>query len=83
MHRTPRIGEAEREQGALHRLPAQAVHHVPEIDLGLPSGAVGLRDEHLGRRSARLLRDLRAPGADVGQEDVVGHLFGQADPIAR
>ena len=52
--------QPQREQRARHQFAAQLHHDVPEVDLGLLTTTVRLRDEHLHRGTAGFGQDLPA-----------------------
>ncbi len=65
MDRLARIRQAEGGQVAGHQLAGEPHGHVAEVDLRLRPRRVGLRDERLNGRLARLHCDLWFPVSDI------------------
>lgn len=73
VHRLARVAQPHREQVAGDQLSGQAYLHVPEVDLRLRPGPVGLRNERVHRSAARLNLDLWTPLGDIGPDHRIGH----------
>ena len=69
-----RIRQAEGEQVAGHQLTGESHGHVAKVDLRLHAGRMGLRDERLNGRLARLHRDLRLPVGDIAPDHRIRHV---------
>ncbi|MFH9554486.1 hypothetical protein [Streptomyces sp. NPDC017435] len=71
-----RVGQAEREQIAGHKLAGEPDRDVAEVDLGFHAGLVSLRHECLDRCFPRLDQDLRLPVGDVAPDHLVRDVRG-------
>lgn len=65
VHSLAGVGEPQTEQRACDQLAAQPDRDLAEVDLGLPTGEVFLRDEGVRGFSTGLDADLAAAGGDV------------------